>query len=110
MALDPKVEIDILPLIDWKDLQVVILEIAALFLGNRENGGKEEGDIIGNCLGLWSAAIVQNQQLVDEFFAWKRSAETASESETEGNDSEIGGAQEFILAGIYSTKSLYVRH
>ena len=86
------------------------MEIAALFLGNRENGGKEEGDIISNCLGLWSAAVVQNQQLVEEFFAWRRSAETASESETDGNDLEIGGAHEFILAGIYSTKSLFVRH
>lgn len=104
-------KIQILPQIDWQDLQEVILEITALFLSNRSNSGKEEGDIIGNCLGLWSAALVQNQGLIEDFFRWKRVAETASESDTEGgNEYEIGGANEFILAGIYSTKSLYVRY
>ena len=40
------------------DLQEKLLDILAMFLSNKSNQSKEEGNIISSAISLWSAAIV----------------------------------------------------
>ena len=78
-----------------------------MFLENKKNTSKEEGNIISSALSLWSAAIVQKHDLVEDFFSWVKDAGDADDV---GGEERILTSQDFLLHGIYSPKSLFVRN
>ena len=82
-----------------------LLEIVAGFLSNSNNSSKEEGLIIASALNLWAASVVLKNDLLKHFFSWTR-AVTGEEK----NSVKITNATDFILNGIYSPKSLFVRN
>ena len=76
-----------------------------MFLANRGNQSKEEGNIISSALSLWSAAAVQRHELIADFFAWTRTA-----PDPVGDEAQISNATDFLLNGIYSPKGVFVRN
>lgn len=93
--------------INFNELQNELLDILAIFLSNRSDHSKEESNIISSALSLWSAAIVQKPELINDFFSWSRTDSEAATAAAEGG--QIMDARDFLLHGIYSPKSFIVR-
>jgi hypothetical protein len=91
----------ILGKIDFKDLQKQVLEVICLILAKREIIA-EDTLITENALSLWVACLIKNQTLIDEFYKYQR-------SEDKSGKSGIKNAEDLIVAGIYTYKSLRVR-
>ena len=91
---------DIVKSIDFKDLQNKLLEILAIFLEKKENK-EADSAIICSALALWSASLIENQQLIDEFYKWNRPAKS--------EDDLIKTSEDLLLSGIYSQKGYLVR-
>lgn len=97
---DSQIAANIVQSINYKDLQEKLLEILCIFLQKKEKNSADN-NIISSALSLWSASLIENQQLIDEFYTWKR------QSTEESN--LILTADDLILAGVYSPKDFLVR-
>lgn len=91
--------------IDFKQLQSRLLEIISGFLSIRSNNSKEEGQIISSALSLWVASVILKNDLLKDFFAWQDQNSTEQVGQN-----KILNATDFILNGIYSSKSLFIRN
>jgi hypothetical protein len=78
-----------------------VLEIVCIMISKKEITS-EDKQIIENALSLWVASVIRNENLIDDFYNYKRSDEKAGKN-------GIKNAEEFILAGIYCYKNYRVR-
>ena len=88
---------NILKKINFKGLQSDLLEILAKFSG-QEKMEMADRHIIYSALALWSASLIENQQLIDEFYTWSRP--NAKE------DDIIKSAEQLIITLIFNQKGL----
>ena len=92
----------ILNQIDFKKLQVQILEIVCLIMAKKEIN-IEDKQIVENALSLWVASLIRNENLIDEFYQYERSEEKAD------YPSGVKTAEGFIISGLYCYKNFRVR-
>lgn len=64
---------DILQNINFKDLQIEVVEVICILLGKRELG-IDDISIIENALSLWVATLVKNGDLINDFYRFTRDA------------------------------------
>ena len=73
----------------------------SIYLSSERNENVNDSQIIDSALSLWSAILVQEPTLIDEFYDWTR--------EDVGGDSPIKNANDLILYGIYCPKRSAIR-
>ena len=96
---------DILKSIDFKDLQSKLLEILARFLSLKTNR-REDRVIICSALELWTASVIENQDMIDEFYTWERK----HAPEHDSSSISIETSEKIIVTGIYTNKGDLVRN
>jgi len=87
--------------VDFGDLQVKLQNILVSFLSNHNDSSKEEGNIISSALSLWSASLTLRHELIEDFYTWQR---------IPSKEDAVKTATDFVVQGIYSPKSEYVRN
>lgn len=91
--------------VNFVELQTQLLEILTLFLQNRGKSSKEDEKIISSALSLWSAAIIQKNELISDFYSWTRRG-LDSDPPPHDSHSQISSSKELLLHGIYNSNIL----
>jgi hypothetical protein len=92
---------EIVDSINFKDLQTNLLEIMAMFLSKPGKSKPYEDIIVVNSMVLWTTAVLEREELVDDFYDWKKAP--AEEKDA------IKTTSDLILHAIYTPKSSLVR-
>lgn len=87
--------------IDFKELQIQVLEIVCLML-NKKDINIEDKLIVENALSLWVASVIRNENLIDDFYSYKRSEEKSGKY-------GIKNGEDLILTSLYCYKNFKVR-
>jgi hypothetical protein len=92
---------EILLSLNFKTLQIEVIEVISILLGKREIG-PDDNQIIENALSLWVAILIKNGNLINDFYSFVREAKNVFYM-------PIKTAEDFIAQGVHTYKNPRVR-